>query len=92
MHELCVFKHVERAIITHESTFHMAYITRVIPHTRQFHICARYIFPVLPTCESILVIQFYKNNGTSAIVARKPILHHVISNVCWLLVRLTLIK
>ena len=35
-------------------------------------------FPVLPACESRLVMHFYKSNVASAKVARNPILHHVI--------------
>ena len=66
--------------------FHTAYKTHIIPtHISFTHIPHTY-FPVLSVCESRLVMQFYKSNATSAIVARKPILHCIINNVCWLLV------
>ena len=53
--------------------FHMMYITRMIPTFVGFmHVPDTY-FPVLLARESILVMQFYKNNATSAVVARNPV-------------------
>ena len=90
----CVFKAWKEQYSYVSLHFHLSYITHVISiHTYQFHMCARYIFSVLPACKSILrsntVLQ---SNGTSATISRNPISHCVITNVCWLLVHLSLIR
>ena len=62
------------------------FCTHVIDFYRPCHI---YIFS---SPSGMCVSTTYKSNATSAIVARNPILHCVINNTCWLLIRLILMK
>ena len=82
--------HMIRTLHVWESNNHMwVYIfTHLTKHLWFLHVSVSHIwphtyYPVLPACESRLIL---KSNATIATVARKPIIHHVINNTCWIFV------